>query len=820
MAAPAPTGLTAEAGDASGQIDMSWDQYPHNFHNYRLSWTADGESWPRANASDGNAYPTGSSHTVTGLDAGETYQFRIRATFNQGRSSPWSSTVSGDAAAESTIRNNSAPTGLPAITGSETVGETLTADTSSIADDDGLTGATYAYQWIRNDATDDTDISGATSSTYELTLDDLAHTIKVRVTFTDDGGTAETLTSAATGTINRPPNALPTGAPEITGTPEVDEVLTADTSDISDANGLTSPGFTYQWVRTDGADTDISGATAQTYTVVDADEGSSLKVKVTFTDDDGYSATLTSNAVQVLETAQQGATVTLLSNTGQSTGTGTSGRISQTFTTGTSANGYTITSVGLRSVTSLAGTIDIGVRIFSTNTDGTPNDELYALTNPTTFTSGVVNTFTAPEGTTLEPSTTYAVMVSNADGNGNQTNYSPSTLANTNASTAETGWSIPAFAHKRSGGSWVTDTKSLLFEIKGSSIPVCVSEPEGGDFPAADTTGGRVFVGACFVTGRLTSGDSLSADGDFFKVHLEGGDTVYRAELLGKGGHDISNGGTFPGKPALQLVTSTGGYPSGSIERLNGFGEYTPIPGLDEVWHVTNIASGPDRGARIEFMVPDAADTGDFILFVTGDGSSSGTYTLRIVDITTEADFRDPYMPQNKGNFTSGTVAGRVAVDVDGTGNIGSQNDADWFMTLLEEDKIYRFEVMGDGLGDPELSVMKFYDNYERRFANTIPASDKDVAYYDELYINPDNFTVQNKRGYSNRQICNDVRPHGETEDKVICSYYYNDDISRTDLNSRITVDVAADGGGEYLIFVDGVGNATGTYTVTVTEID
>ena len=55
--------------------------------------------------------------------------------------------------------------------------------------------------------------------------------------------------------------------------------------------------FTYQWVRSaDGADTDISDATSSTYVVSNADAGSTIKVRVSFTDDDGYTETLTSNA--------------------------------------------------------------------------------------------------------------------------------------------------------------------------------------------------------------------------------------------------------------------------------------------------------------------------------------------------------------------------------------------------------------------------------------------------------------------------------------------------------------------------------------------
>ena len=45
------------------------------------------------------------------------------------------------------------------------VGETLTANTSGIADTDGLSSVQYEYQWLA----DDTDIAGAIGSTYTLT---------------------------------------------------------------------------------------------------------------------------------------------------------------------------------------------------------------------------------------------------------------------------------------------------------------------------------------------------------------------------------------------------------------------------------------------------------------------------------------------------------------------------------------------------------------------------------------------------------------------------------------------------------------------------
>ena len=80
---------------------------------------------------------------------------------------------------------NSASSGLPVITGAPQVGETLTADTSDIEDADGLDDATFAYKWVSNDGTADTDIEDAIDSTYTLREEDAGRTIKVRVSFTD-----------------------------------------------------------------------------------------------------------------------------------------------------------------------------------------------------------------------------------------------------------------------------------------------------------------------------------------------------------------------------------------------------------------------------------------------------------------------------------------------------------------------------------------------------------------------------------------------------------------------------------------------------------
>ena len=70
----------------------------------------------------------------------------------------------------------------------------MTEDIYGIADPDGLISALFTHQWLP----DDVEINNATALTYVPDADDEGETIRVRVSFTDDAGNDETLTSAAT----------------------------------------------------------------------------------------------------------------------------------------------------------------------------------------------------------------------------------------------------------------------------------------------------------------------------------------------------------------------------------------------------------------------------------------------------------------------------------------------------------------------------------------------------------------------------------------------------------------------------------------------
>ena len=207
---------------------------------------------------------------------------------------------------------NHPATGDPVISGTVQVDAELTALTDGIMDDDVLDDV-FTYQWVRVDAdgtSNEEDITDETDATYTLTADDRGKQVKVAVRFVDILGGEETRTSAPTATLAGVPNTAATGAPTITGTAQVGETLTASTTGIADANGLTSPTYTYQWIRVDADGTsnpaDITDETDATYTLVDADLGKTLKVRVTFDDDLGHTETLTSAATATVGAAATG----------------------------------------------------------------------------------------------------------------------------------------------------------------------------------------------------------------------------------------------------------------------------------------------------------------------------------------------------------------------------------------------------------------------------------------------------------------------------------------------------------------------------------
>ena len=80
----------------------------------------------------------------------------------------------------------SLPDGIP------TEGETLTADSSGVSDEDGMNMTTATYQWYSGGAP----VVGATASTYTITNSDTGKLIQVSMTYDDSVGRSTTLLSA------------------------------------------------------------------------------------------------------------------------------------------------------------------------------------------------------------------------------------------------------------------------------------------------------------------------------------------------------------------------------------------------------------------------------------------------------------------------------------------------------------------------------------------------------------------------------------------------------------------------------------------------
>ncbi len=281
VAPDAPTGLTATASGGT-QIDLAWTAPADNggrvITGYQIEKSDDaGTSWSVLVA---DTQSTDTMYSDTTLSGGDTRHYRVSAINSIGTGAA----------------SNSTPTGKPVITGTPEVNQKLTADISGIVDTDGLPAADqFSYQWIRSDGTDDSDISGATDSTYKLKAADLGKTIKVKVTFTDEGGTEETLTSDATTAV----------AADTTG-PVVEQVICFDSScnlvfdELLDDHPDHSPPTNAFAVTADGAAITVGSAVNSTRGVATLSELAPLirqgqTVKIVYTDPTGGDDT---NAIQ------------------------------------------------------------------------------------------------------------------------------------------------------------------------------------------------------------------------------------------------------------------------------------------------------------------------------------------------------------------------------------------------------------------------------------------------------------------------------------------------------------------------------------------
>ena len=217
-------------------------------------------------------------------------------------------------------RTEAAPkaTGEPTISGRPIEGNVLTASNGTWS---GSGPFNYTYHWLRCPASGGggngegcTAISGATFKRYTVRHADVGQRLRVRVTAANSEGSA-TSTSNATGIVQSAAAAGPprnTTPPSITGTPQVGQTLTANNGTWVGQQPFT---YTYRWRRCDRAGvncSDIGGATSRTYVLTSADEGTTLRVRVTAHNARGAaSATSPASGVVTKAEAPGGATISI-----------------------------------------------------------------------------------------------------------------------------------------------------------------------------------------------------------------------------------------------------------------------------------------------------------------------------------------------------------------------------------------------------------------------------------------------------------------------------------------------------------------------------
>ena len=307
-AAPdAPRSLNVSPDD-TGTLDASWEAPASDggsaITGYKVQWKSGSEDYDGSTGSTRQAEitdPASRTHTITGLTDGVEYVVRVIAVNDVGDGPP-SDEATG------TPRETTPPELSTATVDGATL--TLTYDEALDGNSEPSPDAFSVNVGGTGRAVDGVSVSG---SSVILTLGSaVASGTTVTVSYTapadtaaprirDLAGNAAASFSNELVTNNTPkPNSPATGQPTITGTAQVGETLTMETSAIDDADGLDNVGYSYQWLA-NGAD--ITGATSSSYTLVDADKGKTIKVRVTFRDDRNHQESLTSPATAAVTAA-------------------------------------------------------------------------------------------------------------------------------------------------------------------------------------------------------------------------------------------------------------------------------------------------------------------------------------------------------------------------------------------------------------------------------------------------------------------------------------------------------------------------------------
>ena len=298
---------------------------------------------------------------------------------------------------------------------------------------------TAAFYSVRTTASDDE----ASDDSTEWNIGNVVHRSR-------DGGAWEQSNSRSIlinvqGKLINPPGV-------VTITPEEAEVGTTLTASLTDEDGGVT-NVRWQWSRSRNGETNwtnISGATAASYTPIYIDRGEYLRATASYDVNHGPGKT----ASGIIKGPPA---LALVSNDGQKSNAFSTvdqdAPYANQFTTGPNPDGYAPIKIRLNQVAFLNSSPEISI---FTNSSGNPDTKLYTLTSVRSLGSNFrVETYTFPLGATLEPNEDYWVVQEQiGDGeyrfilatNGDE---DPETLP---------GWTIADQKKYSSSGSWTGST--------------------------------------------------------------------------------------------------------------------------------------------------------------------------------------------------------------------------------------------------------------------------------------------------------------------------------------------------------------------------
>ena len=220
---------------APGTMEASWVAPSEAPANYRISWAKVGDPYLTWTDSTGNAFPTDLAHTITGLEAGETYNVKVRASYS-GTAGDWSGDVTITIAEAAT--NMIAVPDTPVIT----VVTDTTAPIISSIERYSPSSATTDSQTLTYKVTFSEDVTGVGTADFALSSDSTGETngnnpvasisgsgsvYYATVSVTTDGTYNLDLVSSGHGIADTASNQLTNTAP--TGADETYTVSTATT---------------------------------------------------------------------------------------------------------------------------------------------------------------------------------------------------------------------------------------------------------------------------------------------------------------------------------------------------------------------------------------------------------------------------------------------------------------------------------------------------------------------------------------------------------------------------------------------------------------